>query len=496
MRLSELLQYDKIYIQCHNNPDPDSIASAYGIYCYLKAHDVKATIFYAGPNHITKSNLSLMIDTLDIPIEYFPDEMNKVDGLLLTVDCQYGQGNVDPVSAKAYACIDHHKQYVENPMSEIRSYLGSCSTLIWDMLRTEGFSVQANKNLSTALYYGLMTDTGNFIENLHPLDRDMKDSLTFDKNLITRFINSNISIKELEIAGIALIRHIYNDDHRFAVVHSAPCDPNILGLISDLVLTVDKIDTCVVYNDTDNGYKLSVRSCIKEVRANELVSYLTEDIGSGGGHDDKAGGFILLSAYEEYHPTINTETFFGLRMTKYFDECEIIYADKYSIDIEGMEKYRESNVTLGYVDATRIVQPGTVVTLRSIDEDTDIIVDNKSFIMIGTNGSVYPISREEFSQLYMKTRDTYISDAQYPPTFRSRLNDEIYSLERYAWSCMPKEERFIYAKQLDKKVKVFTLQNNEKYQLGNVGDYIICDDSNHKNVRIIKKEVFNTLYEK
>ena len=36
MKLSELLHYDKIVIQCHDNPDPDTIASGYALYYYFK----------------------------------------------------------------------------------------------------------------------------------------------------------------------------------------------------------------------------------------------------------------------------------------------------------------------------------------------------------------------------------------------------------------------------------------------------------------------------
>lgn len=32
MKLKELLHYDNIVIQCHDNPDADAIASGYGLY--------------------------------------------------------------------------------------------------------------------------------------------------------------------------------------------------------------------------------------------------------------------------------------------------------------------------------------------------------------------------------------------------------------------------------------------------------------------------------
>ena len=36
MMLEELLGYDRITIQCHDNPDADAIASGFGLYCFFR----------------------------------------------------------------------------------------------------------------------------------------------------------------------------------------------------------------------------------------------------------------------------------------------------------------------------------------------------------------------------------------------------------------------------------------------------------------------------
>ncbi len=494
MKLNELLKYNNIYIQCHDNPDADALASAYGLYQYLKSNNINCYIVYGGRNQITKPNLKLMIDALHIPVNYLPEKADKFDGLLLTVDCQYGQGNVTPLSAEQVACIDHHQPYTSIPMQEIRPYLGSCSTLIWKMLLDEGYDVNSDKYLSTALYYGLMTDTSNFVESLHPLDRDMQDGIIYDKNLITRFVNSNISIKELEIAGIALIRHIYNDDHRFAVVHSETCDPNILGLISDLVVQVDKIDTCVVYNNAEGGFKLSVRSCIKEVKANELVEYLTEQIGSGGGHTDKAGGFIFENMYESLYPTINTETYFGLRMTKYFDETKIIYASDYNIDTGSMAKYKKSNNVLGCFIPDEYYPLGTKLTIRTMDNDIQLTVDGKNCVITDSDGNVELVSKAEYSAKYKLSADSYECPAKYMPSLKSSKDNPGLQFEQCLTACVPNEENVYLVKELDKDVKLFYLNNEDSYVLGKKGDYIACNESDTKDVFIVRRANFTKEY--
>ena len=38
--LSQFLKYKSICIQCHNNPDPDALASALGLYTFFTDHGI------------------------------------------------------------------------------------------------------------------------------------------------------------------------------------------------------------------------------------------------------------------------------------------------------------------------------------------------------------------------------------------------------------------------------------------------------------------------
>ena len=179
------------------------------------------------------------------------------------------------------------------------------------MLKEENYQTNDSVNIANALYYGLYTDTGSFEEIFHPKDMELRDEANIDTALITKLRNSNISIEELETAGAALLRCDFNEKYRFAVVKSGPCDPNVLGIISDLVLEVDAVDVCLVFSVLPTGVKISIRSCIEEVKANELAAKICMGIGSGGGHTVKAGGFLQMElitlAYESYCRVIGTE---------------------------------------------------------------------------------------------------------------------------------------------------------------------------------------------
>jgi phosphoglycolate phosphatase len=148
MRLSELCSYDKIYIQTHDKPDADSIASGFGLYTFFKSRGKDTTLFYSGRNKIAKSNLTLMVKKLNIPLKYMEPSEQKLPGLLITVDCQWGAGNVTKFEAEDVAIIDHHQMEITDvEKTLIHSNLGACSTLVWTKLQEEQFPINDNANL-------------------------------------------------------------------------------------------------------------------------------------------------------------------------------------------------------------------------------------------------------------------------------------------------------------------------------------------------------------
>ncbi|MCR5798797.1 MAG: DHH family phosphoesterase [Lachnospiraceae bacterium] len=499
MRLSDLKKYDKITLQCHDNPDADALASAYGLYLYFRDQGKDVRIIYGGRNEIQKSNLKLMLKEFSIPVTYIDDKRMHIDGLLITVDCQEGESNVTPFEYDSLAIIDHHQSspspLAAMDMTEIRSELGSCSTLVWQLLGYEGFNVNMNSKLATALYYGLMTDTSNFAEMKHPLDRDMQDSLAYDQSVISLLVNSNISLRELEIAGVALIRYVYNPDRRYAIIHSQPCDPNILGLIADFLLQVDVIDICVVFNEESGGYKFSVRSCVKEVHADELIEFLTADIGNGGGHIDKAGGFIAKNRMESVYKELDIDAYIGNAMNRYFASSEVIYAGRYKIDPSEFKKYVKKPIIIGMVDPSEFWPKDTLITVRTLEGDINTVIDENTYIMVGIVGEVYPIRKEKFDSTYMIVDEPYECDVSYTPTIRNRITGEMKELRDYIRPCRSTQTNYILAKELDKTVKVFTSWDNQNYMLGRQHDYMAARIDDNDDIYIIEGKIFAKTYE-
>lgn len=501
MKLSDLMNCNPITIQCHDNPDADTIGAGYALYCFFQSKGKTVGLIYSGYNKIQKANLRLLTEKLNIPIEYIlPQKREYRKGLLITVDCQYGAGNVMHIDADEIAVIDHHPMETDLAgRSRIQPNYGSCATLVWSMLQEENYPVNTDINLGTALFYGLYTDTNQFSELFNPLDMDMRESLVYNKQLMTLFRNSNLSLKELEIAGIAMIRYTYNPDYHFAVIKAQPCDPNILGIISDFLLQVDEVDCCVVYNEINDGFKLSVRSCIKEVNASELAAYLTEDIGSGGGHYEKAGGFISQRMYEMKHPALHSEAYFNNRMTEYFESFSCIAASSTEVDLTEMKCFRRKQEPLCYVRAMDLVEAGARISIRTQQGYEDMFVEQDIYFCIEHDGAIHTVWPERFHKCFHATKqqigEDYWDKMEYIPVIKNSFDGISYPLSEHGKIAIPTEDFQVYAKKLDRSVKVFSKWDEEKYMLGRQGDYLTVSKDDLHNIFIEPGEKFLKIFE-
>ncbi|MCR4596753.1 MAG: DHH family phosphoesterase [Lachnospiraceae bacterium] len=500
LTLAALTKYDDIVIQCHDNPDADALASGMALHYYLTRQGKHPRFIYGGRNKVSKSNLLLMIEHLSIPVSHVAaPEPGFEPELLITVDCQYGESNVTAFPARNIAVIDHHQVSGELPkMSEVRSNYGACATVMYELLAKEQIDINEDEDLATALYYGLMTDTSGFAEISHPADKDLRDFAKFKLSDIILFKNSNISREELKIAGDALKHAHFHEDGSYAIVEAKPCDPNILGLISDMLLEVDSVDTCLVYSMLSFGVKISVRSCVKETKASELASYLTTGLGGGGGHLVKAGGILKKDLLVQSGVEYTGAAIAGLmeeRMKRYYEESEIIYAGQHHEDIETLNHYRKKDLNIGYVEASDLASDGTVITIRTLEGDVDMAIRPDLMIMLGIDGEIYPTNREKFMAGNVPLDADYVFPGEYEPVVVDISTGERIGLLPHAHACRALGGAGIYARQLDHRVKVFTSWDTEKYYLGTPGDFLVVRADDTSDVYIVEKSVFERSYE-
>ena len=497
MRLSDLTKYKNIVIQCHDNPDPDAVASGFALHRFFSGDSGRRVRFvYTGQYRIQKPNLRMMTKRLSIPLEYV-ESLPEVPELLLVVDGQYGEGNVTRLQGERIAVVDHHPDSGRPfDYAEIRSAYGSCATLVYQMLTESGYDVNADMDLATALYYGLYTDTNSLSEISHPADKDLRDDLIYNRSLINALRNDNLSSEDITIAGDALHQAFFDKENGFAVAEAGPCDPNILGFISDMLLQVHRCDSCVVFCRLPYGIKYSVRSCTPEIHAGEMSRVLAADFGSGGGHAEKAGGFLRSDALSVVlaENSFSDVEFFSDRIRSYKNSYDIIYASQFEPDLNTMSVYIKNRLPIGFVRSLDVLADGDFSTVRTLEGDINIRASEDIYIMIGISGEVYPIKRATFEKRYTSSNEPYSGTFEYAPIIKRTNTQQSVPLAEHAHICIPTDETRIYARPLDRTVKVFTFWDPDHYMLGSKGDLLAAHYDNPKDVYIVARDIFGKTY--
>lgn len=296
-KLSELvtlLKGHRVFIQTHNFPDPDAIASAFGLQVLLWRFNIATTICHHG--NIERTATANMVAEFGIQMTTDDDLKDmRPDDYIITVDSQKGNANILDLVGDEVACIDHHPTFVEADYKykDIR-IVGSCSTIIADYYRL--YNIDMPQDVATALLYGLKMDTRDFTRGVTELDVEIYKYLFPRANglLIRRFQSGVIQYDELE-AFVDSMRNIdiYNGV-AFAFLNF-DCADAFVATISDFILNLDVVTFAVVYSRRENGFKFSIRSELEELNAGQIASLALKSIGSGGGHKSMAGGFVLES---------------------------------------------------------------------------------------------------------------------------------------------------------------------------------------------------------
>lgn len=290
--LIDLLRGHKTYLQTHNFPDPDALASAYGMQMFLKKHGVETLLCYDG--NIEKISTKRMITEFDIKIYPASDITDmKEEDYIVTIDGQKYNANFTDLSGDEVACIDHHPTYIpcEYKYSDIR-IVGACSSIVASYYYES--NTQLDDNTATALLYGLRMDTASITRGVTDLDIDMFSYLYkhADNDRIKKFYINTMELSDLKGYGAAIENIHIVDQIGFAHI-PFDCNDALIAMISDFILSLNEVVGSVIYADRNGGYKFSVRSTIQKVHAGKLISDALDGIGSGGGHAEMAGGLIF-----------------------------------------------------------------------------------------------------------------------------------------------------------------------------------------------------------
>jgi len=511
MMLEDMLEYDQIVIQCHDDLDADTIASGYALLKYLESKGKSPRLVYSSKREVIKDSLRMMIEKLDIPLEHLQTPDGEPE-LLVTVDCRAGQRNVSALPYRNLAVIDHHELdagEILPELHEVRTDCGACATVVWAMLKEAGFHVE-DRLISTALYYGLYMDTQKF-KGAEKMDREMLDALRFDWDIILQLQNADLALNDFRIAGSAFTNLRYNPEHHFAVAPVDTSESYMLGVVSDTMMNVHELDVCVAYCilKREQCVKVSVRCCKRKDRADELVHWLVRGMGNDGGGDrTKAAGRLPLALLKESSPDGDLLRTAGemiyQRLTDYFntpirrldpkaEAYEPARAEEFCRGKAAL--YCKKKMPVGYVRAVDMFPEGTEILLRMREGDIIKRVVPELYIMIGMDYEIYHTTEENLRKNYDLQDEAFPVDSRtpWPPKVYLAGTKEIRLLAPYAKKCVAKDSARIWAGQLGCRLEVLVWGD---WHLGESGDWLVCREDDYRDAYIIHRPVFERTYER
>ncbi len=295
MPLADIIDYvrneDAIYIQTHNYPDHDAVASGMGLRYLLAQFGIVAHIIYVGD--IQRNSLKRMIRELDIDIRPASDyELTPSDKIIIVDGCK-GNKNVENLVGEEIAVIDHHQ--VECPEEvrflDIRPTYGACSTIICDHFHKSNVTIP--REVATALMIGINMDTALLTRGVGERDIQAYADLhiTADTHLQNSILRNFIQTKDLSFYRYAIDNVEIADNVAFCFFPEG-CDQNLLGILADFFLALREVQFVVLCAINNGVVNFSTRNEHDRWNASLIVQDVLAGVGFGGGHSHMAGGII------------------------------------------------------------------------------------------------------------------------------------------------------------------------------------------------------------
>ena len=280
-----------IFIQPHNFPDHDAVATAYGLQWLLDHFGIKSHLVYEGD--IQRDSLKQFIKDLNIDIRHINEYEMVEEDKIINVDGCKGNKNVTDLIGDEVGVIDHHiaRSPEDVEFADIRSEIGACATIIASYY--EELGVVIPKDVATAFMIGINMDTSMLTRGVHT--EDLRAYFRCYENADFVYVNwilrNYIRIEDLDFYHYVIenIRYIDN----IAFCHFADgCSQNLLGILADFILALEEIDFVVLCASNGNKVNFSVRNELDEWDASKIIRIALQGIGFGGGHSVMAGGVI------------------------------------------------------------------------------------------------------------------------------------------------------------------------------------------------------------
>ena len=288
----------KILIVSHDNPDPDTLASAFALRdLILREHKTDVTIGFSGI--IGRAENRAMITHLNIPLSRLDDlEPSGYEATIL-VDSQQKTGRFSlPEKVAPDAIIDHHPMRPESRKVEfhdIQSRIGATSTILTQYYIARG--LEMDSRVATALLYGIKSDTRDLGRETskHDLEAYLYLYPRANLRLLSKIEYAELPADYFKVYDRAIDNAVTFDGVIVSFIGDIE-NPDMVAEMADTLVRHEGSTCALVGGYHDDQIFLSLRTKDAEVNAGKLVQRVIGKLGSSGGHGSMSAGRIKLES--------------------------------------------------------------------------------------------------------------------------------------------------------------------------------------------------------
>jgi bifunctional oligoribonuclease and PAP phosphatase NrnA len=313
--VAELRDGERFLLTTHEGPDGDALGSLLGLHKILSQLGKDSVMFLAA------KEFPLAVEYRFLPLEevFHEPPADLVDRTVIFLDC----GNIDrmPVDflqrrdGGPILNVDHHHDNTRFGTVNLVDTGASCTAeIVYGLARRLG--VEITPEIASALYVGLVTDTGRFMyestgASAHRMAAELIEA-GVDVHDTYRRLYERVPIEKLRLVARALERVERIDGGALAITYISTDDYAAAGAeevltegIIDHVRSLEGVQLAAVVRDRAAGSgaarKVSLRSTDGGIDVSEIARR------HGGGGHPRAAGFSTDLSYEELVESLRSE---------------------------------------------------------------------------------------------------------------------------------------------------------------------------------------------
>lgn len=297
-RLLKVLAGKKnILITTHLHPDPDALASSMALTVLLKRQLPQAEIQFSVKGKVLGGLNEAFVRLANLKLSPWPgDALDQFDAILLLDAQPMFAASPLPATVTPIGVIDHHRTRGRKPscpFCDIRTDVGATTSIIFSYFMEA--EVPITRDMAAVMLYAIESDLAGAAGTPGELDNIALSSLTLmaDTRKLYQMRYVDLPQSYYTAYSEALASAVYYDNA--IVAHLGEIDSTEKpAILADFLLRFDQVQWALVTAIYDDKLVMSLRTSSSKLSAADVIRRLLRNLGEGGGHRTKAGGFLPL----------------------------------------------------------------------------------------------------------------------------------------------------------------------------------------------------------